>query len=79
MSSGIAKGRLLEERKSWRKDHPVGFYARPVATGDGSTDVYNWEAGVPGKANTDWEGGLYKVRMEFTDEYPSRPPKCTLT
>ena len=22
MSSGIARGRLMEERKSWRKDHP---------------------------------------------------------
>jgi ubiquitin-conjugating enzyme E2 I len=22
MSSGIARGRLMEERKQWRKDHP---------------------------------------------------------
>ncbi len=26
--SGIARGRLAEERKSWRRDHPVGFYTR---------------------------------------------------
>jgi ubiquitin-conjugating enzyme E2 I len=76
MSSGIAKGRLLEERKSWRKDHPVGFYARPVSTEDGSSNMFIWEAGIPGKVSTDWEGGLFKVRMEFPEDYPSKPPKC---
>lgn len=74
---GIARGRLMEERKAWRKDHPVGFWARPVAgTDGGSSNIFTWEAGVPGKAGTDWEGGVYKVRMEFSEEYPSRPPKC---
>ena len=30
---GIARGRLQEERKSWRKDHPhVRLSARPCAT-----------------------------------------------
>lgn len=35
-----------------------------------------WEAGIPGVANTDWEGGVYKLTMEFTDDYPAKPPKC---
>ena len=76
--SGIASGRLMEERKNWRKDHPPGFYARPAkgASGDGSTDIMKWETGIPGKKDTDWEGGVYKVVMEFPDEYPSKPPKC---
>ena len=125
MSSGIATGRLREERKAWRKvstpsyrrflvvfvacfgrfiwshfcgfaavgmnlllfvvflalfdqDHPIGFYARPESKGDGSTNMFKWEAGIPGKAGTDWEGGLYKVVMEFSEEYPSKPPKCKL-
>lgn len=38
--------------------------------------MFVWEAGIPGKKGTDWEGGVFKVRMEFSDEYPSRPPKC---
>lgn len=25
---------------------------------------------------TPWEGGLYKLRMLFKDDYPSSPPKC---
>lgn len=76
MSGGMARGRLMEERKAWRKDHPVGFYARPKAKGDGSTDIMLWEAGIPGKENTDWEGGVFKVIMQFSEEYPSKPPKC---
>uniref|UniRef100_A0A7S1YEN1 SUMO-conjugating enzyme UBC9 n=1 Tax=Grammatophora oceanica TaxID=210454 RepID=A0A7S1YEN1_9STRA len=74
--SGIAQGRLREERKAWRRDHPVGFYARPEHSGDGSSQLFIWEAGIPGKTGTDWEGGVYKVKMEFSEEYPSKPPKC---
>lgn len=27
---------------------------------------------------TPWEGGLFKLRMLFKDDYPSSPPKCEL-
>lgn len=74
--SGIAQGRLKEERKNWRRDHPFGFYARPISNADGSTNLMKWESGIPGKEGTDWEGGVYKVTLEFSDEYPSKPPKC---
>lgn len=40
--------------------------------------MFKWVAGVPGKKGTDWEGGTYKVVMEFPEDYPSRPPKCKL-
>jgi len=49
MSGGIAKGRLSEERKMWRIDHPFGFYARATPNGDGSSNLMKWEAGIPGK------------------------------
>ena len=38
--SGIAVGRLSEERKSWRKDHPTGFYARPEKKRGWSLEYY---------------------------------------
>jgi hypothetical protein len=74
--AGIARGRLSEERKAWRKDHPFGFYARPQATGDGSSNLMKWDTGIPGVKDTMWEGGVFKVTLEFSDEYPSKPPKC---
>lgn len=70
--SGIALARLSEERKNWRKDHPAGFYARPEKNPDNSTNLMKWEAGIPGKEGTDWEGGVYKLSIEFLPEYPAK-------
>mmetsp|Transcript_4974 Transcript_4974/g.11714 ORF Transcript_4974/g.11714 Transcript_4974/m.11714 type:complete len:159 (-) Transcript_4974:239-715(-) len=77
--SGIAIGRLQQERKAWRKDHPFGFSARPEKLADGQNNFLKWECAVPGKAGTSWEGGEYIVTMEFSEEYPSKPPKCKFT
>lgn len=74
--SGIAIARLGEERKAWRKDHPFGFVARPVKNADGTLNLMTWECAIPGKKGTPWEGGLYKLRMIFKDDYPTSPPKC---
>ncbi|KAK6055705.1 ubiquitin--protein ligase [Cooperia oncophora] len=59
--AGIAAGRLAEERKAWRKDHPFGFIAKPVKNPDGTLNLFNWECAIPGKKDTIWEGGLYKI------------------
>lgn len=48
MSGGIARGRLTEERKAWRKNHPHGFVAKPE-TKDGSVNLMIWECIIPGK------------------------------
>ena len=37
--SGIALGRLAEERKSWRRDHPFGFIAKPTKNADDSLNL----------------------------------------
>ncbi|KAK9456208.1 ubiquitin-conjugating enzyme/RWD-like protein [Dipodascopsis uninucleata] len=74
--SSLCLNRLQEERKQWRKDHPFGFYARPNKASDGSLDLMNWSVGIPGKPNTLWAGGLYKLTISFPEEYPTKPPKC---
>ncbi|KAG4200338.1 hypothetical protein ERO13_A05G204700v2 [Gossypium hirsutum] len=48
MSDGIARSRLAEERKAWRKNHP----------------------------HTDWEGGYFPLTINFSEDYPSKPPIC---
>ena len=37
--------------------------------------MFRWKCFVPGKANTDWAGGFYPMTLEFTDDYPAKPPK----
>lgn len=70
--------RLQEERKQWRKDHPFGFFAKPAKGANGVTDLKQWEVGIPGRQNTIWQGGLFKLTLTFPDEYPTKPPKCRL-
>ncbi|KNH09479.1 ubiquitin--protein ligase hus5 [Perkinsela sp. CCAP 1560/4] len=72
----LALDRLREERKLWRREKPFGFWARPMVSADGTLDLMKWEAGIPGKADTPWEGGEYLLRITFPEEYPSKPPKC---
>jgi len=36
-----------------------------------------WKCFIPGKKGTDWEGGFYPLSMEFTDDYPAKPPKVS--
>jgi ubiquitin-conjugating enzyme E2 I len=79
----LCRNRLGEERKQWRKDHPYvfslplirfrnadltkGFYAKPAKANDGSLDLMKWEAGIPGKAGTPWENGLFKLSLLFPE------------
>ncbi|GKD84399.1 SUMO-conjugating enzyme SCE1-like protein [Tanacetum coccineum] len=47
---GVARGRLTEERKAWRKNHPHGFVAKPESLPDGSVNLMKWNCIIPGKA-----------------------------
>ncbi|XP_075514884.1 SUMO-conjugating enzyme SCE1-like isoform X2 [Primulina tabacum] len=72
----IALGRLAEERKAWRKNHPHGFVAKPEMPPDGTVNLMVWQCVIPGKAGFDWEGGFYPFTVHFSEDYPSKPPKC---
>ncbi|KAJ5811074.1 Ubiquitin-conjugating enzyme E2 [Penicillium robsamsonii] len=63
----LCQNRLQEERKQWRRDHPFGFVAKPKRAPQGGLDLKNWECAIPGKANTLWEGGLFKIDLIFPD------------
>lgn len=75
MARDLRTERIQQERKQWRKDHPFGFYAKPTKKPDGSLDLHNWSAGIPGKAGTLWENATYPLSINFPEEYPAKPPK----
>ncbi|RMY47044.1 hypothetical protein D0863_15718, partial [Hortaea werneckii] len=53
--------------ETWRKDHPFGFVARPMKTPQGALDLKRWDCAIPGKEKTLWDGGLFKLEMQFPD------------
>ncbi|KAK3706721.1 SUMO conjugating enzyme Hus5 [Vermiconidia calcicola] len=63
----LTQARLQEERKQWRKDHPFGFVARPAKTSAGTLDLKKWDCAIPGKDKTIWEGGLFKLEVQFPE------------
>ncbi|TVU16057.1 hypothetical protein EJB05_39605, partial [Eragrostis curvula] len=71
---GVARCRLAEERREWRKSHPhvrgassllrsSGFVAKPETLNDGSVNLMLWKCIVPGKEGTDWEGGYFPLTI----------------
>ncbi|KHJ42154.1 sodium/hydrogen exchanger 3 [Trichuris suis] len=43
---------------------------------NGAPDLMQWEVGIPGPSDSDWEGGLYRLLVQFPEKYPFSPPKC---
>lgn len=67
--STIAAAHLTEERKSWRRDHPPGFIAKPIKNdNDDSLNIMKWEAGIPGPENTDWAGKSLRTKKRERKE-----------
>lgn len=40
-----------------------------------STNLMRWKCHIPGKEGTEWEGGFFPISMEFSEDYPTKPPK----
>jgi ubiquitin-conjugating enzyme E2 I len=79
MSSGakaVAVDRLKQERKMYKKEKGFGFFGRPVKREDGTSNLFHWKCGIPGKEGTPWEGGTYTVEITFPEDFPTMPPRC---
>jgi ubiquitin-conjugating enzyme E2 A len=64
-----ARKRLLRDFKRLQKDPPLGIQAAPL-----ENNVLNWAAVIFGPDDTPWEGGTFKLLLEFTEDYPNKPP-----
>jgi len=70
-----AEARLMEERKSWRKDRPPLFVAKPMTRSDGSQSVLEWDIRIPARKSSIWWPGLFPATMSFPPSYPESPPR----
>jgi ubiquitin-protein ligase len=65
-----ARRRLFHDLKKLQKEENSGLLAVP-----NENNMMSWEAIIFGPDDTAWEGGSFKLIIEFTEEYPNKPPK----
>lgn len=70
-----AQRRLLRDLKSLNKSlasqggDSMGIAAHPV-----DSDIFHWHAVIAGPDGTAWEGGVFRLDVQFSDTYPVAPP-----
>mmetsp|Transcript_17555 Transcript_17555/g.52725 ORF Transcript_17555/g.52725 Transcript_17555/m.52725 type:complete len:160 (+) Transcript_17555:462-941(+) len=62
--------RLQSDLRAINTDPPDGCSASPA-----NDDMLVWNATIMGPPDTAWEGGIFSLRLTFSDGYPNRPPK----
>ena len=64
-----ARRRLLRDFKRLLEDPLDGIAAAPVGN-----DILLWNAVICGPNETPFEDGTFKLNLQFSEEYPKRPP-----
>ena len=77
-SSGPSKAslnRLMSDLKEMQSTPPEGCSAAPFS----DSNLFLWTASIIGPDDSPWEGGIYGLRLQFPDSYPTKPPKVRFT
>lgn len=74
-SSSVARLRLMTDLKLSRQEPPEGCSASPLS----EENLFVWGATIFGPPETPWEGGVYALRLTFTEAYPEKPPRVRFT
>jgi len=74
-TKGSAELLLARQLKELQRKPVEGFSAGLVD----EANLFLWEVCVIGPAETPYEGGLFRGRLEFPTNYPLMPPKLTFT
>ena len=68
--SSPAYRRLIRDLKNFEEKTPDGISAAPT-----SDNLMEWTAVILGPEETLWEGGVFKLKLVFTEEYPNVAPE----
>ncbi|KAG7452695.1 UBC-like protein [Guyanagaster necrorhizus] len=65
--------RIMQEARELSDDPSTDYAAGPL-----EDDIFEWHCTLRGPAGTEFEGGLYHVRILLPAEYPFRPPSLMI-
>ncbi|XP_056098742.1 ubiquitin-conjugating enzyme E2 B isoform X2 [Rhinichthys klamathensis goyatoka] len=64
-----ARRRLMRDFKRLQEDPPTGVSGAPS-----ENNIMLWNAVIFGPVGTPFEDGTFKLVIEFSEEYPNKPP-----
>ncbi|CAH2066432.1 unnamed protein product [Thlaspi arvense] len=63
-----ARKRLMRDFRRLLQDPPAGISGSPQG------NIFLWNAVIFGPDDTPWDGGMFKLTLKFTEDYPNKPP-----
>ena len=67
-----AKKKLLELYKKFQEDKDVSN----VQAAPDEKDILKWHCVIVGPEGTIWENGIFKLDLQFNEDYPKAPPSA---
>ncbi|KAF3504581.1 hypothetical protein F2Q69_00041892, partial [Brassica cretica] len=64
-----ARKRLMRDFKRLQQDPPAGISGAPQ-----DKNIMLWNAVIFGPDDTPWDGGTFKLSLQFSEDYPNKPP-----
>lgn len=62
--------RLTKELEMIQKNPPMN-----CSSGVVNNNIFHWEATIIGPSDSPYEGGIFKLDIQFPEKYPFKPPK----
>ena len=67
--ASAARRRLLKDLQKIKNEKDDGYEAAPC-----EDNILLWKAVIYGPEETIWEGGTFRLQIECSEEYPTKPP-----